>query len=650
MTRPTPLPPKKPRYLFWIGVIAAVLATVLLLVATVYVRRWYDNPPAAAIEYPKNPTFTSDDGSVMLTVPDRAASKDVRFKIANGAKHADSIASGKLAFKPIGSPVDILASGDWLMSDKIAVTLKYNPKLIPEGLTAKQVGMVVYDPRLDSWIPILNAKADPQTGTVTALAPHFSWFSAIVLDPLKKVVEVGGRTIETVINTSITVTSWVNGLVNNLAGNIIQDLFGVAPDLKCGSTSQQIEVSASSTFNALSGCVESAGQNDRLRLRNGFAFPMIARGKLPTGMTLESSDIWDNGADLQDLVRSMFWASQGKMYVSGAALASVTVTPDMKQTAQLTMDIDSEAIAFSIGLAVLTAFSPPAAGAKAALKVAADAVAKGAKVASITGENTAWVKQAYDTLDCIVGAAHEPIDSMFGKKGYETAANIAQGCLSTTLSGLNLEGALAEVLSSVKLIPQVIQTLGYGASEAVMDSLPEQFDGIKMKPPTVTITRKGQKPPATSQGGQPSSQSSRSYQDNWKIYPSLMGEWQSGPTVLTIKDWGEGAYRSTFNFCSAAGNGEKLTWCVASGTALLIPGGDQINAYWGVPTAKDKNGKEITLAPEIISRYKGSASIITHVEKGIIVVKNGPLSGEFCDKATFALAHDTSSKYWHRCW
>ncbi|HEU4914390.1 MAG TPA: hypothetical protein VFT16_03230 [Candidatus Saccharimonadales bacterium] len=630
--------------------VAVLVALALLAGGGWYGYKWYTDPPAAAIGYPTNPSFKSDDGNVMLTVPDRAMKKGTQVSFTSEAKYTESVTDSKLAFKPVSTPVDIKVAQGSLMSDKVAVTLKYDPKLIPKELNSRQVGMVVYDPDLGSWVPILNAKADPKTGTVTALAPHFSWFAAIVLDPLQSVVEVAGQAIKTVVDSTVTVASWTIGLINNLAGNIVKDLFGIAPELKCGTTSKQVEVSTASALDMLSGCVEAADKNDRLRLRNGYAFPMLTRD-LPKGITLAESDIWDNGADIPDLIRSSFWASNGKMYLSGASLASATVTPDL-QKATLTMDIDSEAVATSIGLAVLMAFSPSTTAAKAALRVAAETVAKGKKIADMVDKNAAWVQQTYGTLDCIVGASHEPIDSMFGQDGYETAADVAHDCLGTTLDGLNLEGALSEVLSSIKVIPQVIQTVVYGTSDAVLASLPQQLDGIKMKPPAATVIRKGTATqPSTPKDDSKASTPATS--GNWGNFKSLVGTWKGGVTTLVIKEDATGIYGLSQFTCLNNPDTGTFTWCVIKGNLSFMPG-ERSSVWFGTPSATVKeDGAPLTPLPETVQYFKQFAGNLTLADDGhsiILTVAAQPGTKlEYCDSYMLKHSNDPSSPHWARC-
>lgn len=630
--------------------------------------QWYQknyNQPVS-VEYPENPDYTSKDGSVLLDNVDAADLGDVAVDVKPDKKAASSInESPQLALKAISTPTDISFYKDTKLvedvpSDTITVTLKYDPKSIPKGFNSRQVGMVVYDQTLDSWVPILNAVADPATNTVTARAPHFSWFSAVVLDPLQKMVEAAGKTIQSTVTNVTTVADWFGQTAWQLAGALWDDVTGTPPALKCDSTSKKVQVATTSTDNKLKGCMQSSGDNDRLKLSNGYAFPMLT-DKLPEGVTLTEQDTWDNGANLPDMIRSLYWTSQNRAYVSGAEISSVTVTPEMQQSATINMKLDSDALAFDIGIAALSLVAPEAAPAKKAVKSSLEAVIKTGHVdkATLDAANS-WVAQSYDYADCVAGASHDLGEQPFSDSSVNTASSVAHDCLSTLFSKINLKGAMAELLSDLKVIPGILQSMFYGTSAALLESLPKQFDSIKAHNPTATVTRSGSAPKQTqSEKPQaketPKAKETKSNEEAWGNYKSLIGSWQAntfvGITTITIKPNAQGTYSTPWAKCNKDYDSGKLVNCKRSGTIAFLPGHPS-SAYWGVPTATNLDThKPLALLPEVIDQYKGKSSTMTLASDGhSIEITDGPYGGmQFCDAYMMKLSEDTNSPHWHRC-
>lgn len=543
------------------GILAAVVAFLLLLGAAcgaggLYLyQEYWPRDKQLSVEYPEDPEFRAQDGSVLLDYADNAVPSNAEVTLTPDNKFRASIDDNpRLAFKAIGTPVDIAFKdgtrnlSDQVASDKVTVTLKYNPKDIPKGLNSQQVGMAVYDESLDSWVPILNAKADPRTNTITARAPHFSWFSVFVLDPLQKTVEAAGKTIQSTVNNTMTVADWLWQVVQRLASELARDLTGTPPELKCDSASKHVSVTVTSPLDKVKGCMQPAGGNDRLRISNGFAFPMLT-DELPYGIKLEEQDVWDNGDNLPDMIRSMYWTSQNRAYVSGAEISSVTVTSDMDDKREIKMDLDSDALAFDIGFAVLSFLAPQASPAKQAVKSAIQGIIKNGSInkAELDAASS-WVSQSYDYADCVAGSSHDLDDHPFSNDATQDAANVAHSCLSSLFNGINLEGALAELLSNLKVIPGIIQSVLYAGGAAILDTLPQQFDSIKVKAPLATVTRNGSAPAAPTQEAKPKDTPKPTPPKAQKVnVGKFAGKWRSTNTVLTINKDGTGLYtRATF--------------------------------------------------------------------------------------------------------
>jgi hypothetical protein len=623
--------------------------------------QWFDrthNQPIS-VDYPEHPAFTSDDGNIMLNgeLPDGAVGTEY------DKKYIDTINKNpQLAFKALTTPVDITLydgpdSGkiinDQIESDKVTVTLKYDPALIPKGLTSLQVGMVVYDEQLQSWVPILNAKADPKTNTVTARAPHFSWFSAIVLDPAKNVVNVAGQAIQSTIDSFTTVTSWLVQVVAKVASMLANDL-GVPPELKCDKESKAVSVSVASPFDALKGCVETAAPLDRVKLRNGYAFPVYTEDKLPDGLTLSMDDVWDNGANLQDAVRSMFWANQHKLYVPGTSIGSVTATAGLSKPTTLKFEVEGDALAFDMGFAALSVLAPEAAGSKAAIKTVVEKIVSGATVSRETIDKaSSWVAQTYDLADCTVGAAHD-IDQPYDDAGMNAAAGVAHDCLGGIFDGLNLEGALADLLSNLKVIPGMVEATLYGTSKAVLDGMPVQLDGIKMKSPTATITRNGAAPQAEPGKDDKDKQTTApANEGNWGNYKSLIGTWKGGDLTIDIKDGAVGTFTWSPAACPNDRDSGKFTWCTIKGDLSFMPS-DKSTVWFHVKSTVSVNGGDkLTLLPEVdqkIQAFGGYVTLAGDKHSVLIDMPAHPGSSiEYCDDYMLKFSNDTNSPHWKRC-
>jgi hypothetical protein len=186
-------------------VIAIAVALAVLIGGGSAFLYFNHRPNKAAADTPRSTTLRSPDGKTTLTVPRGAMTPGTTVSFENGdAKKAADVAKKTLALKSAGTPVNVNVTNGSLASGKVQVTMHYDPSLIPAGLTAHQVGLAVFDEHFDTWVPILNARVDPKTQSVTGLGPHFSWFDTYVLNPAKKVVHVAGQVIKTTIDASTT--------------------------------------------------------------------------------------------------------------------------------------------------------------------------------------------------------------------------------------------------------------------------------------------------------------------------------------------------------------------------------------------------------------------------------------------------------------
>lgn len=471
-----------------------VLLTVSALVV-IAVGAWFGiraltgerSATAAADPATQAPAFTSTDGSSSIDVPAGAMTPGTSVDFIPAPAETPGLNATLRGATAAGIPVDLQVTNGSLAPGRSTVTLTYNPALIPAGLTADQVGLAVFDRQLDSWVPILSAKADPIRHTVSGVAPHFSLFSAVVLNPAKALVNVAGKAIHTVIDSTVTFAKWAAQLLTELTRTLVKDLFGIAPDLACKPAATDVTVTTKSLLNRLTACAQTGTDRDTtVQLRNGYAFP-LRLDTLPAGLTLRLGDVWNNGDDLVNLVRNAYWALQNRAVLGGAALGTVTATTELKKTATTTMDIDSDAVGFDMALAFLMVIAPEQATLKPAIKSAAEAAIKGTVTKGEAGKPSAWVGQAFSLIDCVVKQAHTtPPTELFTATGVRATADVVHACLSDLLKQLNLHGALVELLGTVKVIPETAESILY----PLAGTLAEQVGGIKQQKPQAAIQRR----------------------------------------------------------------------------------------------------------------------------------------------------------------
>ncbi len=658
--RPQPRP--QPQGSFFGPIIAFVLVLVLigagLGAGGVLGWQWYNrthNQPIS-VDYPTHPKYVTKDGSIMLNgdLPD---SSSIGTNVDK--QYTDTINQNKqMAFKALTDPVDITFNdgkqdiSDQVKADTVTVTLKYDPTLIPKGLTSLQVGMAVYDQHLQSWVPILNAKADPKTNTVTARAPHFSWFSAIVLDPAKSLIKVAGQAVQTTIDSFTTVASWLTQAVAKVTAMLVNDLTGTPPELKCDKTSKDVSVSLTSPFDKLKGCVETAAPVDRVRISNGFAFPMVS-DKLPKGMTLTMDDVWNNGANLQDAVRSLYWTNQNRMYLSGASISTATATADLQKQTTMTIDIDSDALAFDMGIATLSVMAPEATATKAAVKTVLEKIVSGATVSRKTIEQaSSWVAQTYDLSDCTMAAAHN-IDQPYDDAGINAAAGVAHDCLGNIFGAIDLKGALADLLSNLKLIPGMIQGTLYTTSAALLDQLPSQFDSIKVKTPTATFTRNGATAQPSTGKDNSTTTAPATSGGNWGNYKSLIGTWKAGDMTIVIGNDATGTFTWSPAACPNDRDSGTFTWCTIKGGLGFLPSAKSTVSFTTQTAVSNKDGHAITLLPEVNQRIQSFGGYVTLAgDKHSVIIEMPAHPGssiEYCDSYMLKYSSDPNSPNWARC-
>ena len=424
-------------------------------------------------------TIASSDGSIELRIPDGAQSPGARITFTPDPSAAQALNLTARGFSALGTPVDISVTNGTLAAKRVLVTMKYNPPSLPKGVTPTNLGMAVFDPNFDAWMPIGSA-VNPQTHTVSAIAPHFSVFSVIFLDPAKRLAHVGNIAISTVINGTTTISQWFTDLLNQLLVATFKDLFGIAPTLTCSPSSPNLIIEAKSILNRLTACAEpTTGGDNRLSVRNGYGFPLRIN-VFPSGFTQRVSDIFTNGSsDLLNLLRNVYFHFRRQAVLPGADLGSLTVTSAQQGTSTLSLNLDALSIAEDVGLTTLLLFVPAGkvadaygeAGVKAALQTIFS-VGIGKEGASSAG---AWIQRGFDILDCTNTLAHNlPVSANpFSRENVDRLVEVGRSCVSSIMDKFNLDSVLIDILGSLKVVPSIVEA---SVAEALNKGLPPGFN------------------------------------------------------------------------------------------------------------------------------------------------------------------------------
>jgi hypothetical protein len=434
-------------------------------------------------------TIASPDGSVELHIPDGAQTPGTHITFTPDPLAAQSLNLTARGVSALGNPVNIAVTNGTLAANRVQVTMKYNPLGLPKGVTPTNLGMAVFDPNFDAWMP-LGSTVNPQTHTVSAIAPHFSIFSVIFLDPAKRLVQFDGLVISTVINGAITIAKWFGGLLKDLIVATIKDLFGIAPHLTCSPVSSDLVVDARSILNRLTACAQLASKGDEsLRIRNGYGFPLRINTFLP-GYTQSWNDIFTNGGDILNLVRNGYYHFQRQAVLPGADLGSLTVKSTRQGTSQLSLNLDAMSIGEDVVLTALLVFVPvgkvaDAYGEKGIVSALQEVVRIGVNKG---GDGPSkWLQQAFDGLDCVNKFAHNitRLIPPFKKENLDSIVDIGRTCVSSVMDKLNLENVLKDILGSLKIVPAVVEA---AVAEALNKGLPPGFNPNTTQY-SITVTR-----------------------------------------------------------------------------------------------------------------------------------------------------------------
>jgi hypothetical protein len=470
--------------------ITLVMSLILLLVVAAGYFAYANN--LIPFLRTSNGTIASSDGSVELHIPDGAQLPGTRITFTPDPSAAQSLNLTARGISALGSPVNITVTNGNLTANRVLVTMKYDPHVLPKGVTPTNLGMAVFDTNFDAWMP-LGSTVNPQTHTVSAIAPHFSLFSVVFLDPTKLLVHVGGFVISTIINGTITIAKWFGDLLGKVLVATVKDLFGIAPGLQqsCSPPSQDMVVGTKSILNRLTACaVPASGRDTKLSIRNGYGFP-VRINTFPPDFTQRLSDIFTNGSsDILNLLRNVYYHFMRQAVLPGADLGSVTVTSDQKGSSILSLNLDAMSIAEDVGLTVLFLFVPAGkvsdAYGEAGLKAALQTVFTVGKADSSSGA-MAWIQRGFDILDCTNTYLHNTPDlaASFGRENISRLVDIGRSCISLVMDKFGLESILVDILGSLKVVPSLVEAT---VAEALNKGLPPGFNPNTTQY-SITVTR-----------------------------------------------------------------------------------------------------------------------------------------------------------------
>src|SRR6266699_2529884 len=98
--------------------------------------------------------IASPDGSVELHIPGGAQLQGTHITFTPDPSAAQSLDLTARGVSALGSPVNITVTNGRLAANRILVTMKYNPLALPKGVTPTNLGMAVFDPNFDAWMPL----------------------------------------------------------------------------------------------------------------------------------------------------------------------------------------------------------------------------------------------------------------------------------------------------------------------------------------------------------------------------------------------------------------------------------------------------------------------------------------------------------------
>jgi hypothetical protein len=536
-----------------------------------------------------DPEHRVQSGRVTLGLPDDMTAANTPVTFTDSPKDKAAANGAMYGISALGNPVDIHATNKdaKLPDNKVLVSFSYDPATLPKGVSPANLGIALYDERLATWVPLLNAKVDEKARTVSAVSPHFSKLVDIFLDPAKQAINIPGvGAIKTYIDAQMTVVKWYANFIKEVATDLFKKLAAIAPDLKCKRGTRTMKVTKTTgVADRLKGCIDDTdGSDKQLNLRNGYGWPLRSE-KLPAGINMNFDDVLETGNDTVGLFRGAYWASRGHAIIEPAELGRVSIHKDMKQSAIITYNLDSDAVGVDIVVAVLTVLGGVKAFERGAVKgVLKPLVQKGSsafkEAVAAGGATAAWTGVLMSQIDCVHGAIdNESPKEVANRKSYELAAEVASKCLSLAFETLNIQTAVGGVLDSLKILPELLQTTLAATVQGVSGGR------INTMTSSISVARVDS-----------SSESMKQFVGTWKNTDGFA----PGQTTITIKS----DKSATMKWIQAECDGE----CVGGGTFII----------WGTATLSGVvSGNKLTLTYRSVRYESTRDGVISEGDAGV---------------------------------
>ncbi|WP_143676470.1 hypothetical protein [Streptomyces sp. TLI_146] len=424
--------------------------------------------------------------SVTITVPPGGADDNTEITFQDRHQVNTDATDGQLGIARLGTPVEVTTTRGRLAQGR--VTLSYNPKQLPPGSTASQIGILVFDPKLGAWFPLLDSRVDSAAHRVTGTAPHFSLFKTYVIAPGKRLLHIAGRGIQMAVDATTSVLSYFQKLITVTASTIVEDLFAVPPKLKCDKPSAVVTASTHTAVGdgRFHACTDGDGKDITLNMVNGVGYP-LRLDRLPQGVTVSIKDALGSG-DTVSVIRNLYYMTQGQKVIAGAKQGSVTVNDKMTRTANLHGHMDGTAVAFDMMLGTLLVFMPALSADKSWLegivqniavsqtsKTGGSGLAKAAQTATHTATSTpaksegqpdraAELGNVLAAGDCILDSKDALASDGSPGDRFKSAVKAAQTCGKLVLAQFNTTALIPALLDSLKLVPEIVQAQLAGIS------------------------------------------------------------------------------------------------------------------------------------------------------------------------------------------
>ncbi|MFJ4480254.1 hypothetical protein [Streptomyces xanthochromogenes] len=458
--------------------------------------------PTAAVGS-KGGTISGEAGaeSITITVPPGGADDNTEVTFQDRHQLSTDAADAQLGIVRLGVPVDVTTTRGHLAQGR--VTLSYNPKQLPPGTTTSQIGILVFDPKLGAWFPLIDSRVDGAAHRVTGTAPHFSLFETFAIAPGKRLLHIAGRGIQVIVDAATSILDYFQKLIAVTASVIVEDLFAVPPELKCDRPSRVVTASTHTAIgdDLFHACTDGDGKDITLNMVNGVAYP-VRLDRLPQGVTVSIKDALGSG-DTVSVIRNLYYMTQGQKVIAGAKQGSVTVNDKMTSTVNLHGHMDGTAVAFDMLLGTLLAFMPALSADKSWLegivqniaesqtsKAGGSGLAKAAQTATHTATSTpatsggqpdraAELGNVLAAGDCILDSKDAIAYDGPPSDRFKSAVKAAQTCGKLVLSQFNATDLIPALLDSLKLVPEIVQAQLAGISNV--------FTGGKYKLTSVYI-------------------------------------------------------------------------------------------------------------------------------------------------------------------